>query len=134
MKADNCPINMIKGFGPKYINILNRQGIYTIKDLFLAYPYRYESFAPTDIYSVKNNEKACFVGKVISPVKYQYYKQSLNSLTFSINVNGEIINVIIFNRKYLKQQLTLNTVLFSQKRLKKLSKNWKFILILLKLI
>ena len=53
MKADNALINQIKGFGPKYINILNEQGIYTIKDLFLAYPYRYESFIPSDIYSVK---------------------------------------------------------------------------------
>ena len=110
MKADNCPINVIKGFGPKYINILNNQGIYTIKDLFLTYPHRYESFIPTDIYSATNQEKACFVGRVISPVKYQYYKQSLSSLTFSMNVSGEIINVIIFNRKYLKQQLSINTL------------------------
>lgn len=119
MKADNCPINVIKGFGPKYINSFNKQGIYTIKDLFLAYPYRYESFIPIDIYQAKNNEKTCFVGRVISPVKYQYYKQSLDSLTFSINVNGEIINVIIFNRKYLKQQLTLNTLV-------KVSGKWNY--------
>ena len=119
MKADNCPVNLIKGFGPKYLNILNKQGINTIKDLFLTYPYRYESFIPTDIYNAKNNEKTCFVGRIISPVKYQYYKQSLNSLTFSMNVNGEIINVIIFNRKYLKQQLTLNTLV-------KVSGKWNY--------
>ena len=119
MKADNCPVNLIKGFGPKYLNILNKQGIYTIKDLFLTYPYRYESFIPTDIYSARNNEKTCFVGRIISPVKYQYYKQSLSSLTFSMNVNGEIINVIIFNRKYLKGQLTLNTIV-------KVSGKWNY--------
>ena len=119
MKADNCPINLVKGFGPKYLNILHEQGINTIKDLFLTYPYRYESFVPTDIYMVKNMEKACFVGRVISPVKYQYYKQSLSSLTFSINVCGEIINVIIFNRKYLKSQLTLNTLI-------KVSGKWNY--------
>lgn len=119
MKADNCPINVIKGFGPKYINVLNSQGIKTIKDLFLTYPYRYESFIPTDIYDVKNQEKTCFVGRVISSVKYQYYKQSLNSLTFSMSINGEIINVIIFNRKYLKQQLTINTLV-------KVSGKWNF--------
>lgn len=119
MKADNCPINVIKGVGPKYVNILNKQGINTIKDLFLMYPYRYESFVPTDIYSVNNMEKTCFVGRVISPVKYQYYKQSLSSLTFSMNVNGEIIKVIIFNRKYLKQQLTINTLV-------KVSGKWNY--------
>lgn len=105
MKADYSSIDKIKGIGPKYVNIFNKQGIFSIKDLFLAYPYRYESFIPTDINSVNNHEKACFVGKVISHVKYQHYKQSLSSLTFSMSINGEIINVIIFNRKYLKQQL-----------------------------
>ena len=120
MNADFDLVSEIKGIGPKYVNVLNKQNIFSIKDLFLTYPYRYESFVPTDIYSVNNHDKACFVGTVVSPVKFQLYKQSLSSLTFSISVNGEVVNVIIFNRKYLKQQLKPGTKV-------KVSGRWNFL-------
>lgn len=119
MNASSTSIDKIKGFGTKYVNILNSQGIFTIKDLFLEYPYRYESFIPTDIYNVANHDKACFVGRVASAVKYQMHKQNLTSLTFNMIVNGEMVKVIIFNRKYLQKQLTFNTLV-------KVSGKWNY--------
>lgn len=108
MDADKTSISNVKGLGKKYVDLLNSQGILTIKDLFLAYPYRYESFIPTNIFSVNNLDKICLVGTVISSVNYQYHRNNLNSLSFNILVDGEVIKVLIFNRKYLQHQIHPN--------------------------
>ncbi len=84
MKAEYASINTIKGIGKKYVEVLNDNGIFTIKDLFLAYPYRYESFIPTDLYNITNYNKVCLVGNVISTVTYQFHRNNLNSLTFNM--------------------------------------------------
>lgn len=109
MRAELVSISTIKGLGEKYVNILNDNGIFTIKDLFLAYPYRYESYIPTDINNITNHNRVCFVGTVISTVTYQFHRNNLNSLTFNMLCGFEVIKVIIFNRKYLKNQLTPNS-------------------------
>ena len=109
MKARYIEISSLKGLGKKYVEILNEYGIYTVKDLFLTYPYRYESFIPSDLYNITNYNKVTLVGTVISNVSYQYYRNNLNSLTFKMIVSGEVINVIIFNRKYLQKLITPNS-------------------------
>ena len=54
MKARYIEISSLKGLGKKYVEILNEYGIYTVKDLFLAYPYRYESFIPSDLRIIRD--------------------------------------------------------------------------------
>lgn len=109
MNAEKENVSLIKGLGKKYVDTLNEQGVLTIKDLFLAYPHRYESFMPTSIFQIPNHDHACFVGMVISNVNYQFHRSNLNSLSFNIIVEGEIVKVIIFNRKYLQHQIRPNT-------------------------
>lgn len=109
MDAKKVEIKNIKGLGSKYVELLNSQGIYTVKDLFLAYPHRYEAFIPTSIFEAKKLERACFIGTVISSINYQYHRNNLNSLTFNVLVEGEVIKVIIFNRKYLQHQIKPNS-------------------------
>ena len=109
MRAELGSISTIKGLGEKYVNILNDNGIFTVKDLFLAYPYRYESYVVADINNITNYNRVCFVGNVISTVNYQFHRNNLNSLTFNMICGNEVIKVIIFNRKYLKHQLLPNS-------------------------
>ena len=105
MRAELVPLEMVNGLGKKSIEILNKQGLKTVKDLFLAFPYRYEYFEPMTLKEAFYVQKACLVGRVISPLKYQYYRAHLSSLTFSMSINDEIIKVIVFNRQYLMKQL-----------------------------
>ena len=109
MNAENVPISIIKGLGKKYVDILNDAGIYTVKDLLFAFPYRYESFIPTNIFSISNYNRVCLVGNVISTAAYQYHRNNLNSLSFNMISDGEVIKVLIFNRKYLQKDLTPNS-------------------------
>ena len=109
MNAEHVSVGMIKGLGKKYEQILNEANIFTIKDLFFAYPYRYESFIPTNIFNISNYNRVCLVGTVISPATYQYHRNNLNSLSFTMMSDGDVIKVLIFNRKYLQNQLSPNS-------------------------
>ena len=109
MNGELFSVDSIKGLGKKYAAILNESGIYSVKDLFFSYPYRYDAFVPTDIFHITDYNHACFVGSVISSISYQFHRSNLNSLSFNILVNKEVIKVIIFNRKYLQSLLTPNT-------------------------
>lgn len=105
MKASNIDIKMIKGLGDKYTTELYKNDIITIKDLFLTYPVRYDMYMPMDIFETYVSNNVCFVGKIISQITYQYHRSNLSSLKFSMNISGEIITVIVFNRKYLMKLL-----------------------------
>ena len=109
MNSSNVSLMNIKGLGKKYVELLNEQGILTVKDLFLAYPHRYESFVPTDLHNIKDYDHVCLVGNVVTTLSYQQHRSNLTSLTFNIMVDGEIIKVIIFNRRYLQHQVYPNT-------------------------
>lgn len=109
MDSSNASLLNIKGLGTKYVELLNEQGIMTIKDLLLAYPHRYESFIPDDLHNIKDYNHACLVGNIVTTLTYQQHRMKLNSLTFNMIVEGEIIKVIIFNRKYLQHQIHPNT-------------------------
>ncbi len=92
----------IKGVGPKVISNLNKLGIYTIKDLIEYYPYRYEILKRTDL----NSEKVVIDGYLEENAKiFRYGKK--DRLTFRFNTGSNIINVIIFNRGFLKGKLLI---------------------------
>ena len=105
MKAMYANIEILNGLGKKYVDILNKHNIYTVKDLLLTFPYRYQSFIPTDIYSVKDFNHTTLVGMIVSLPTYQYHRANLNSLSFNIKIGNDIVKVIIFNRKYIQSQL-----------------------------
>lgn len=109
MDSANAPLINIKGLGSKYVEVFNQHGVMTIKDLFLSYPYSYEAYFPTDIYNIKDYNHVCLVGNVVSNVNFQQHRAKLNSLSFNVMVSGEIIKVIIFNRRYLQHQIFPNS-------------------------
>jgi len=105
MDAKLINLSDVNGVGTKLITILNKQGLYTVKDLLLSLPYRYDSFEPMSLYRAKMEAKACFSGKIITPITRQFYRPRLNSITFSISAENEAIKVIVFNRDFLAKVL-----------------------------
>ena len=92
----------IKGVGPKTIELLNRLGINNISDLIDYYPYRYDILKQTSL----DEENVIISGIIESTVTINFFKK-LNKLSFKLNTNGRLINVIIFNRGFLKNNLNL---------------------------
>ena len=103
-------INLLKGIGPKTLKILNNLGVYTIEDLVNYYPYRYDHYTIGDLNNISN--KTLVKAKVLSSPVVNFIKKNFNKLSFNVEVDNKIVKVIIFNRHFLKNNLTLNKDIF----------------------
>lgn len=95
----------LKGVGPKTLEALHKLEIYTIDDLINYYPYRYQILKPEKL--TNTDMVLTIVGKIENTPKVVYIKRNLNRLTFRFITNEKIINVTLFNRGFLKDQLAL---------------------------
>lgn len=91
--------------GEKTSKILNKLGIFTDDDLINYYPYRY------NVYNFSNEliDNSTLIINVIiesNPI-VSYIKKNFNRLSFRARYNEKIFNVVIFNRAYLKTNLTI---------------------------
>ena len=91
--------------GEKTSKILNKLGIFTDDDLINYYPYRY------NVYNFSNEliDNSTLIINVIiesNPI-VSYIKKNFNRLSFRARYNERSFNVVIFNRAYLKTNLTI---------------------------
>src|SRR5574344_403394 len=97
----------IKGIGPKTIELLKDLNIINLYDLLTYYPYRYNYLLAVNL-NTTINESGLINGTIISLPKVSYIKRNFNRLSFSFLTENKIINVTIFNRAFLKNNLKLN--------------------------
>ena len=99
---------VLKGLGPKSAEKFHRLGIYTIEDLLLYYPFRYEDFKAKSVLDLLDGEKAVVTGKVVTPANVQYYGFKRNRLSFKIKQDEAVIAVSFFNQPYLQDKVELD--------------------------
>ena len=101
-------LNLIKNIGPKTENLLNKLNIYTVEDLLTFYPYRYNIIKLKNIDEVTDGE-VCFIpATILSACKVFYIRRNFNKLDFIASSNNINFKVTIFNRAFLKNNLTIN--------------------------
>jgi len=100
-------IESITGVGPKQTKIFNNIGIYKVEDLLEYYPYRYNIYNISDIRKLEDPSKAIIKGIVETLPKVSYIKRNFNRMSFRVNSSDVIINVSIFNRAFMKNNLTI---------------------------
>ena len=83
------------------IKQLNELSLYTVKDLILHYPYRYEEMLETPLH---DETKVIIEGKLIDEPKV-FFKGRLSRLTFHIDYHGETLTITLFNRHFLKKNM-----------------------------
>ena len=99
-------LSLVKGIGNATIEKLNKLNITNCEDLITYYPYRYDILKKTSL----NDDKVIESGIVESIPTVSYFNRK-NRLSFRINIDNRIINVVIFNRAYLKMHLTIGKVI-----------------------
>lgn len=102
-------VSKIKGIGPKSLMLLNKIGIYTVDDLVTHYPFRYDVLTRSDLKNVKEEEKVVIDGKVESVPILLRFKAGLNKLNFRLVTTTGVVGVSIFNRAFMKNNLTIGT-------------------------
>mgnify|MGYP004564765555 FL=1 len=88
------------------LKYLEKYNITTSQDLLEFYPYRYQVLNPSSLESKDN--LLTINAKIVSTPIITYLKSKLNVLRFKAIVNNQIINVSIFNRGFLKKNLTID--------------------------
>ncbi|WP_294578761.1 ATP-dependent DNA helicase RecG [uncultured Thomasclavelia sp.] len=83
------------------VRLLNEMEIYSVRDLVLHYPYRYEIIEETPLV---DNEKVIIEGVLIDEPKL-FYKGRFSRLTFMVLYHDENYRVTIFNRHFLKKNM-----------------------------
>ena len=96
----------IKGVGPKTIEILNKLGINNTSDLLDYYPYRYDVLKQTSL-----SDDNVIISGIIETIPTINFFKKMNRLSFKLNTNGRLINVVIFNRGFLKNNLLVGKVI-----------------------
>lgn len=97
----------VKGVGPKALSLLNKINIYTIEDLVTHYPFRYDVLERGDLSKVEDGGRIIIDGKVESVPILMRFKAGLNKMNFRLVTQSGVVGVSIFNRAFLKTQLTV---------------------------
>lgn len=99
----------VKGIGPKSLSLLNKINIYTVEDLVTHYPFRYEILERCNLADTLDGGKIIIDGKIESVPILMHFKAGLNKMNFRLVTASGVVGVSIFNRAFLKSQLTVGT-------------------------
>ena len=110
MNAKNVMLSSVSGVGKKTLDKLKSVDIYNAEDLLLYWPKKYMVYEPMTLDKAGMQiGYSCIVGRIISRIQYVYYNPRLSRLVFDIDVLGEKVHVVIFNRTYLMKVLKANS-------------------------
>ncbi len=103
-------VDKVKGVGPKSSMILNKMNINTVMDLVSHYPYRYDVIKKSDLSIAEEDEKVIIDGKIDSVPILLRLKGNLNKMNLRVVTTDKmVVGVSIFNRAFLKKNLTVGT-------------------------
>ncbi|RIN25399.1 ATP-dependent DNA helicase RecG [Staphylococcus succinus] len=102
------PLSQIKGLGPKRLAVLNELNIYTVEDLILYLPTRYEDNTVIDLNEAEDQAIVTVVGEVYSTPTVAFFGRNKSKLTVHIMVNNIAVKCTFFNQPYLKKKIELH--------------------------
>jgi len=101
----NDPIETVSSVGPIYKKRLSKLDIFSLKDLFYHFPFRYEDYSNiSNIKDLKVGRKTTIRSIVFDISNYLSHK-SIKITNAKLYDQTGIINAIWFNQPYLKNQL-----------------------------
>lgn len=101
----------IKGIGSKSLNALKKIGITSPYQLLTYYPFRYEVMQRSDITTLEQNDKIIMDGVVATIPSLFHFHKKLDQMRFKMETSYSIMNVIIYNRGFLKSKLKPGTII-----------------------
>ena len=101
----------LKGIGQNKIELLNKLNINNIEQLLTHYPFRYNIIKKTDIKNIDQDDKIIIDGIVETIPNIYYIKKNKDKMTFKMNIENNIYDIIIFNRGFLKSKLKIGTTI-----------------------
>ena len=104
-------LEKIKGIGQAKIKLLNKLNILNQEDLLTYYPFRYDEIKRTDIRNLNNEDKIIIDGIIETNPTVFYFSRKKDKTSFKLNTGDRLLNIVIFNRGFLKSKLTIGTTI-----------------------
>lgn len=98
-------LESIEGIGPKTKELINKLGITTGEELLNYYPYRYDIIKRSDMTNIEDGDKIIIDGIIEGQPTIIYISKSLKKIIFRISTKSSILNVTIYNKTYIYQDL-----------------------------
>ncbi len=102
-------LNEIKGIGENTLKNLKKLNITTTEDLISYYPFRYNIIKKSNIDELQHEDKIIIDGTIETLPNVFYFSKKKDKMTFKLNTNTKLLNIIIFNRGFLKNKLKIGT-------------------------
>ena len=129
----------IEGIGPKTKELLAKLQIFNVEDLINHYPFRYEVIRRSNLDELKDGDKITIDGVIEGQPTLIFLSPKLKKIIFRINTGHNILNISVYNKVYLMDNLKStkvvtivgkydklkNTVVASDVRLERLPENPK---------
>ena len=104
-------LESIKGIGQSKIKILNKLNILNQEDLITYYPFRYDVIKKTDIRNLMDEDKVIIDGVIETNPNIFYFSRKKDKTSFRLNTGDKLLNIVIFNRGFLKSKLLIGTTI-----------------------
>lgn len=101
----NQSVSVLKGVGPKTVAALQHLKIFTLEDLLMAYPFRYDDYRPKALAELIDQEKITLRGTVANPPVVTRFGRKKNRLNFRLLLDQDVILVTFFNQAYLADKI-----------------------------
>ena len=106
MLTASTDIRFLKGVGEKRAELLRKKGIDTVGALLRFYPRAYLDWQNiTPVSECHEGENVCVRAEITSPVKTANIRRGMTLYKFSAADDSGVIEVTLFNRKYLAENL-----------------------------
>ena len=104
-------LESIKGIGQSKIKILNKLNITNTEELLEYYPFRYDVIKKTDIKNLMDEDKVIIDGIIETNPNIFYFSRKKDKTSFRLNTGDKLLNIVIFNRGFLKSKLIIGTTI-----------------------
>ena len=108
-RGDNIELADLKGIGPKSLKLLSKLDINSIEDLLTFYPFRYNFIKKSDIDNLEDGDKIVIDGVIETIPSIFHFKRRMDLMRFKLNNGFNIMNVVIYNRGFLKSKLSIGS-------------------------
>ncbi len=98
-------LEMVEGIGPKTKELIEKIGIHSGEELITHYPFRYDILKRSDLTIINDGDRIVIDGLIEGQPTVIYINKSLKKIIFRINTKTNILNVTIYNKAYLYQDL-----------------------------
>lgn len=103
----NRPVSDVSGVGPVLAEKLSELHIFTVKDLLMTFPSRYDNFEVLSLSELVHEQKATIEGTILSEPLLNFYGRKKSRLTIALEVDGVVVKGVMFNRAFAKSQFNV---------------------------